>query len=114
MCTQLYKLGVPWGNTGERGVFLVYCQQSAGSECRASRGAAAGLTGGVVADAVEHFRAGPGHHLSWLAPGPAGTDPIDGGLAERLRGVWGSKSWASHGCSVSISDAHLPGARYVT
>lgn len=44
---------------------------------RSSRGDAVDLTGGVVADAVEHFRAGPGHHLSWLAPGPAGTDAID-------------------------------------
>lgn len=44
---------------------------------RRSRGDSIGLTGGVVADAVEHFRAGPGHHLSWLAPGPACADAID-------------------------------------
>lgn len=39
------------------------------------------LTGGVVPDAVEHLRAGSRHHLASTAPGPAGADAIDGGVA---------------------------------
>lgn len=45
------------------------------------------LTGGVVANAVEHLRAGSRHHVSGGAPGPAGADAIDGGLAVEP-GAW--------------------------
>lgn len=47
------------------------------------------LTGGVVPDAVEHLRAGSRHHVTCGAPGPAGADAVDGGLAV------GSGAWCT-------------------
>lgn len=53
------------------------------------------LTGGVVADAVEHLRAGPRHHVTGGAPGPAGADAVDGRLTVEP-GPWGGHKCQTH------------------
>lgn len=45
------------------------------------------LTGGVVTNAVEHLWAGSRYHVTGGAPGPAGADAVDGGLAVES-GAW--------------------------
>lgn len=56
------------------------------------------LTGGVVTDALEVVRARSRHHVTGGAPGPAGADAIDGGLAVE------SRAW---GAGTEMSDGHM-------
>lgn len=64
-----------------------------------------GLTGGVVSDAVEHLRTGSRHHLPGAAPGPAGADAIDGGVAVESR-VWSEGGGGGQKCQ---TQTHIPG-----
>lgn len=56
--------------------------------------AAQSLTGSVVPDAVKHLGTGSCHQLPGAAPGPAGTNAIDGGFTVDSR-AWNIETEAS-------------------